>query len=111
MRWLDGITDSVDMNLGKFQEIVRDREAWQAAVHRVAESDMTQQLNNSNHTALYDLSPDVRVTLPTSSLLSLLPCCSHPRTALSDALFPSCFAHVISLYLPSLYCLCPQALT
>ena len=49
MRWLDGITDSMDMSLSKPLEMVKDREAWPAAIHRVEESDATRVNNKMVH--------------------------------------------------------------
>ena len=49
-RWLDGITDSIDMSLSKLQKIVKDREAWRAAVHVVMKSQAMTAMNDSNTT-------------------------------------------------------------
>ena len=54
LRWLDGITDGMDMNLGKLWDVVRNRENWCVTVHKVTESDTTGRLNNSNNSILDD---------------------------------------------------------
>ena len=77
MRWLDGIADSMDMSLNKFQVIAKEREAWDTIAHVAAKSRIWQQMNNKHHVKPYISDP---MTLTEMKILGLYPTATEPET-------------------------------